>query len=294
MGNWARPWRERHQLIVLPAVLIGLVAMVAPLASGTVAGSGVSGLTPVSPQPVVLLPDMTPLKAREMVIHLDDGHRRLRFTAGLANIGRGPMEVRPNNTQPCAAHKRHASQIIYRDRDRNHFFRRSVDVEFTRRSAGCMVFHPQHNHWHFEAASRYTVYRPESAKNILVRARKMSFCLRDSEPVPARLGTFHHPQYYRECGRDTAQGISTGWVDVYSSDLFGQALRLPDRLPDGVYCLGIRVDPLNELRESDEYNNESSRPFRLRGVGALSVKTDACRLDRSRPALGLSPTSANG
>jgi hypothetical protein len=48
-----------------------------------------------------------------------------------------------------------------------------------------------------------------------------------------------------------------------------------------VYCLGIRVDPLNELRESDEYKNESARPFRLHGVRALSVKTDACRLDRS-------------
>ena len=281
MGNRARPWRERHQLIVLPAVLVGLVATVAPLASGTGAGSGVSGPTPVSRQSVVLLPDMTPLKARDMVIYLDDGHRRLRFTAGLANIGRGPMEVRPNNTQPCAAHKRHASQIIYRDLDRNHFFRRSVDVEFTRRSAGCMVFHPQHNHWHFEAASRYTVYRPESAKNILVRARKMSFCLRDSELVPARLGTFHHPQYYRECGRDTAQGISTGWVDVYSSIFSARHSGCPTGSRTACTAWASGWTRCNELRESDEYNNESSRPFRLHGDRALSVKTDACRLDRS-------------
>ena len=279
---WNRPsrWREGHHLIVLPAVLVGLVVTVTPFAAGTGVGSGGRDVTPASARPVVLLPDMTPLKAREMVAQLDDGHRRLRFTAGLANIGRGPMEVRPNNAQPCAAHKRHASQVIYRDIDRDHLFRRNVDIEFTRRSAGCMVFHPQHNHWHFEAASRYSVYRPESAKNILVRARKMSFCLRDSERVPARLGTFHHPHYYRECGRDTAQGISTGWVDVYSSYLFGQALRLPDRLTDGVYCLGIRVDPRNELRESDENNNESTRPFRLQGDRVLSVKTDACRLGR--------------
>jgi Lysyl oxidase len=273
------PREPRTVVAVAGLALLGLAT--APAAFASLASAGPERGSPtVAPRPVNLLPDMTPLNPRQLSIQIDHGHRRLRFTAGLANIGRGPMEVRPNSAQPCASSKRHASQIIYRDVDRSHFFRRSVDTAYTRRSAGCMVFHPQHNHWHFEAAARYVVYRPGAVANILVRARKMSFCLRDSEPVPAGLGTFHQPEYYLDCGRDTPQGISTGWVDVYSSDLFGQSLKLSDRLPDGVYCLGIRVDPRNELRESDDFNNESSRPFRLHGERLGTAETDACRVGR--------------
>lgn len=264
-----------------------LAAVAACAAAGALAGS-VSGPLAASAgaaapaasaqrRPPPLLPDMTPLRASDLSVEKSAGVRRLRFEAGLANIGVGPMEVRPNQARQCRAGKRHASQVVYRDRDHNGHFRRDVDRGFTRRSAGCMVFHPQHDHWHFEAASRYRLFRPGAEGTLLVRARKMSFCLRDSARVPARFGTFHKPLYYRECGRDTPQGISTGWVDVYASYLAGQALTLPRRLGNGVYCLGIRVDPRDELWESDEANNDSVRAFRLHGTRVRPVpRNDVC------------------
>lgn len=140
-----------------------------------------------------------------------------------------------------------------------------------------MVFHPAHDHWHFEAAARFTLFRPTHRSTILVRTRKMSFCLRDSQRVPAAFGVFHQAQFYDACARDLPQGISPGWVDVYSSYLVGQAMTLPSRLRDGIYCLGVRVDPLNELRESDETDNTSVHAFRLHGNHLAAVHHHPCR-----------------
>lgn len=63
-----------------------------------------------------------------------------------------------------------------------------------------MVFHLEHNHWHLEAASRYTLFRPGHESYSVVHARKTSFCMRDSERVPAGLETTHRPLFYRACG----------------------------------------------------------------------------------------------
>lgn len=187
------------------------------------------------------------------------------------------MEVRSNHARQCPPGQKHASQVVSHDVDGNHFFNRSVDVDSSRFSAGCMVFHPVHNHWHFDAAARFTLFRPDRRQVILVRARKMSFCLRDSERVPEAFETFSQPQHYDACARDLPQGISPGWVDVYSSYLVGQAMTLPPHLRDGVYCLGVRVDPLNELRESDETDNTSVHGFRLRGSHVGAVQSHPCR-----------------
>lgn len=254
-------------------VVLALSAIVVPISSGADAEL-TPGSRPDSPlrqaaggpaRSKPLLPDLSPLRATALYIQRDHRVRRLRFEAALANIGPGPMEIRPNHSKPCPRGKRHASQIVYRDVDGSGHFKRKVDSDFAKRSAGCMVFHPQHNHWHFEAASRYRLYRPGAEHNILVKARKMSFCLRDSERAPANLGTFRYPLFYRDCGRDTPQGISIGWVDVYANYLTGQALTLPRRLRHGVYCLNIRVDPLDHVWESDETDNNSYRAFRLHG-----------------------------
>ncbi len=104
----------------------------------------------------------------------------------------------------------------------------------------------------------------------------MSFCLRDTERVPESYGTFHQPQFYGECGRDSPQGVSTGWVDIYQSFLAGQALRLPHQVGNGRYCLQIRADPRDELRESDETDNTSMRAFRLRGDAVSVIDSSIC------------------
>jgi subtilase family serine protease len=64
---------------------------------------------------------------------------------------------------------------------------------------------------------------------------------------------------------------------VYASYLTGQSLTLPRRLRHGVYCLGIRVDPLDRLWESDETNNDAVKAFRLHRTTIEDVeRNDVC------------------
>ena len=226
----------------------------------------------------LLTPNLIVLKAADLYIQRTSLGRYLRFESGLGNIGRGPIEVRPNNNQSCPEGKRHATQIIYRDVDGSRFYRRDVDTEFARRSAGCMVFHIAHDHWHFQAASRYTLFQPGEDRSLVrVVQRKMSFCLRDSRRLPSRYGgASNRPQFYGGCSKYSPQGISTGWADIYQSFLAGQAVRLPASAGKGLYCLQIKVDPKNLLVESDDEDNTSMRAFTLKGDNVTFQPTARC------------------
>ena len=258
-----------------PAVVVGVglaASLVVGVAAAPESASGSAAAAPrttafVAPaKPPALLPDLAALRASDLSIqHIRGGGRELRFEGTLANIGDGPLELKTNRARRCPAGERHASQIIYRDVDGNHHFKRAIDKPHTRKSAGCFLFHREHNHWHFDAAARYRLYNP-NADGYIAQARKVSFCLRDSERVPEAMGSFHHRRYYGDCSLDRAEGITVGWGDVYESFLSGQSLRLPPRVRSGVYCLSVKVDPKGLLYETDEDNNVSYRAFRIKGA----------------------------
>lgn len=264
-------------LSTLLAVVLGL-----PLGSpsATAAGSATAPAAQGRGKAPLLKPNLVVLKAADLYVQYAGGRRYLRFESGLGNIGRGPIEVRPNTNRPCPSGHHHSTQIIYRDVDGSTWFRRNVDTDIARRSAGCMVFHPAHNHWHFQAASRYVLFQPETRKQrrhlVRVARKKMSFCLRDSRRIPTAYGRFHQPQFYGACSKYSPQGISVGWVDVYQSFLAGQALRLPARARDGLYCLRITVDPKNQLVESNDEDNTSMRAFTLKGDRITFRRASRC------------------
>ena len=90
--------------------------------------------------------------------------------------------------------------------------------------------------------------------------------------------TQRYPQFYGDCDRDTPQGISIGWSDRYSYYLPGQAIPLPRRLRDGVYCLRVTVDPKDELHETDDTDNRSVKSFTLSGTKVSAGPPRPCRL----------------
>ncbi len=205
------------------------------------------------------------------------GQRWLRFEAALGNSGVGPLETRPDRRANCPRGQEHASQVIFRDVDGNGRYRRAVDTRRLVRSAGCMVFHPKHDHWHFDAASRYLLQPADRDRTVTAR-RKTSFCLRDSRRVPVPWGAAKtYDSYYGSCDTDTPQGITIGWADVYQSFLAGQALRLPNRLSNGRYCLRVRVDPLDQLLESNDRDNASARAIRIRNRSVAAIAQRFCR-----------------
>jgi hypothetical protein len=263
-------------VLTASAALSAAGAQASPPSSARAAAE-VASTGPRAPRAPALLPNARALKASHLFVSTDGaGHRVLRYQSGLANVGAGPLEVRPNKARPCPASEQHASQVIYHDRDRNGRFSRARDTVTSRRSAGCMVYHAQHSHWHFEAAARFRLYRATQRQPIVVTGRKMSFCLRDSERAPDRWPTRDYREFYGACSRNAPQGISIGWVDIYQNFLPGQSMRLPDRLPNGVYCLRTTVDPRDELRETDDSDNGSLRAFALRGSRVVSRPTRLC------------------
>lgn len=229
-------------------------------------GTPTSTPTPTPTPDGLLLPDVVSLRAQHLAISTLSNGRRLRFTSSLGNVGAGPLEIRPNQNRPCPAGQHNSTQIIYRDANGNATYNPRRDTGIARRQAGCMIYHQFHDHWHFKASARYTLLDPGAAEPVVVAVRrKVSFCLRDTARVPAWMGQWSYPLEYGACSRRAPQGISVGWMDTYQSFLAGQYLPLPKKLDDGIYCLHTVVDPLDQLTEANNDNNDSMRELAIRG-----------------------------
>jgi Lysyl oxidase len=187
--------------------------------------------------------------------------RRLRFAASLANVGPGPLLLLPRGRGACPGRQHEAVQVLHRDGNRDGKFQRARDREGSRRLTGCMLRHPDHKHWHFDAMASYSLRRAGSSR-VLVSREKVSFCLRDNYQVPGQRVVVPR-RHFGRCSRNSQQGISPGWVDLYKADLSGQWLRLPANVGSDVLCLDLKADPLGRLVETDEADNATSVAFRL-------------------------------
>lgn len=221
-----------------------------------------------------LLPNLRSLTPEDVAIEMVGDVRRLRFASIIANTGFGPVETLPDGRRPCPAGQRHASQVLYHDTDGNGGYDRAVDTATSSRPAGCMLFHATHDHWHFDAAARYTLTAPASSSPVAA-AEKVSFCWRDNRVVPARVDP-RPAEFYGDCERDTVQGINPGWADVYRSTLPDQHLDLPAWLADGVYCLRNEADPLQLLLETDDTDNAAALAVRITGATVAPATGATC------------------
>jgi hypothetical protein len=221
------------------------------------------GTAPVDPYAGWLLPNMRSIAASDLQVERVAGQRRLRFAASLANIGAGPMLVVPRGRTGCPQRQVRVRQVVHLDGNGDGVFQRSRDEERRRRAGGCMLDHPTHDHWHFDAMAAYTLTVPGTSRR--VSRDKVSFCLRDNERAPGRPRTVRRA-WFGECSATGPQGISPGWVDVYRAELDGQWLRVPPGIEGRRACLTLEADPADLLLESDETDNATSIPIRITGT----------------------------
>jgi hypothetical protein len=250
----------------------GSSASLGPSASSP-AGSGTPPSDATTPTDGLLRPNMRSLAASELRVVEEEGERRLRFAGSLANLGPGPMVVRPGARGVCPPRQISVRQIVYRDTAGDGTFQRRRDPARLSRGAGCMLDHPTHDHWHFDAMARYSL-RDAQGEVIAVR-RKVSFCLRDNTRVRGGDRAVRRA-YFGECDRRSDQGISPGWIDIYGPDLDGQYLVLPADTPTTTVCLVVTADPRDQLVETDETDNRSVLPLRIRGTQVRQMK-GGCR-----------------
>jgi hypothetical protein len=229
------------------------------------------------PGPPVLLPDVRSLDAFDFHFSGTGSDRVLRFAAALANDGPGPLLLRPRlRGEGCPPGRHPAVQRLHADSDEDgRYRRRADDLAPGATSVGCMLRHPGHDHWHFDAMARYSLRRAGETEPIAQR-RKVSFCLRDNRRVPGVESTVRR-EHFGECTRRGRQGISPGWVDVYSYDLPGQSLPLPPRLDGVQLCLDLEADPRGVLQEVDETDNATSVGIVVRERSVRRTGTAACR-----------------
>lgn len=220
-----------------------------------------------------LMPNLLVLPAEELGIGGRGGRRVLRFASVLANDGSGPLQVTPVPEEACPPRQRYVEQRVFLDADRNAAFDRQADRATVALPGGCMVFHPRHDHWHFDSTAAYSLTAVGDDTPIVSRD-KVSFCLRDSEPLKG--APLRHRRSYEECARDRRQGIDVGWADRYDATLPGQRLPLPPGFADGSYCLRLEVDPFDLLSETDEQDNTSAIVISVRGRSVSGTADATC------------------
>jgi hypothetical protein len=232
--------------------------------------------TPTPPAPALLLPNMRSLRPTDLQIEVVGTERRLRFAASLANFGPGPLLVLPEGRSDCPRGQHPAVQVVHRDANADAAFQWGRDKVERRRDVGCMLRHPGHRHWHYDAMARYSLRLPGTDEALVAR-NKVSFCLRDNRRVrvPGQEAVARH---FRRCTRSTqGQGISAGWTDLYKADLKGQWLRLPSGVDGDVLCLDLEADPRGQLMETNEMDNATSIGIRVDGTRVRTVSSRACR-----------------
>jgi hypothetical protein len=125
--------------------------------------------------------------------------------------------------------------------------------------------HVDHNHFHLQAAARYSLWNARATREVL-GSEKTGFCLTDSFWADAPKGppkgayrTGIHPEF-TFCSNNNpnpfdpvVMGISAGWRDDYPARLAFQWVDV-SRVRPGRYRLGAEVDPDGYVTESNELN----------------------------------------
>ena len=270
MDNPARHTRAAGFLAIALACVLAVGALTVG-APGAFAGD----------VPTALLPDLVVRPIRGVHITYGVAGRSLRFDTIVGNRGAGPAELFPDaqGGTDCDAdgdplNDRVASQRVFGDNEPDGVFTRGLDDALTEDVIGCFIFHPKHDHWHFEDFARYELKRVHTDE-VLRSAEKVSFCLTDTGTFGDVPGTTTD-RFYRACDADVTMGLSVGWFDLYGWSLAGQELSIRG-VEDGRYASRMTVDPADHIEESNEAgNNGRSTVVKIDGG-------DASDLDRRCP-----------
>jgi len=203
----------------------------------------------------LLLPDLQTLPPSDFEIRLSGSRRILRLANTVWNSGQGALELM-GELNPVTRRTK-VRQRVY-----------AADGARYDRFVGEFVWHPGHDHWHFEDFAVYQLWSLTPAgelDRIVASSAKLSYCLIDTDVVAPEHPGYAARRRYRGCGR-TLQGLSVGWGDKYDSFLDGQSLDLSG-LTDGLYGLVSTTNPNASLVEADYTNNVAIVYLKIVGDG---------------------------
>jgi hypothetical protein len=180
----------------------------------------------------------------DIVTSIEPGRTHLRLSNGTANIGLGKFYVY-GVLPPNGDGTQDVMQRIFRS-----------DGTYWDTLAGQFIYHEAHDHIHLE---NWAVYRlrevlpGDGVGPVVAEGEKTSFCVLDLAVYDPDLPGFDPAGEFHSCSSQI-QGLSVGWIDIYSKVLPGQNIDITD-VPDGEYWLESEVDPDQHFIESDKSNN---------------------------------------
>lgn len=218
------------------------------------------------------LPDLRTLPPDDLAVRrLSRSRRVLRLANTVWNNGQGPLEL-VGELNPITQQ----TQVRQRVHTENGEPQEYVVGEF--------IWHPRHDHWHFEQFAVYQLWSLSEygeLQRVVASSTKLSYCLIDTDII-ARSRLDDVRRRYYGCGRKL-QGLSVGWGDRYESNLDGQSLEIT-HLSDGLYALTSTTNPNATLLEADYTNNTAVVYLRLAGnsvtvLPSAAFETGRCRAD---------------
>lgn len=204
------------------------------------------------------------------------GQRLLRLSNGTANIGAGKLYLYGGATHGTT---QDVIQRIYRS-----------DGTSWERLAGLFTYHAGHGHIHVDNWSQYnlrTVLPGDGVGPIVAQGNKTSFCILDLGIYDSSLPGFPPSGQFRSCGT-TTQGLSVGWLDIYSKGLAGQNINITG-LAAGQYWLESVVDPANTILESNDNDNVTRIKVTIPSDGGGTINPDPYEPNDSRAAVDARP-----
>ena len=176
------------------------------------------------------------------------GHKLLRFTTVIVNVGAGPFELhgsRPDTSTPQMP----VTQRIY---DGTGGYR-DVATTATMYYAG-----DGHDHWHTKNLQYAGLDRLDNGVRVK-RWAKQGFCFADGGAFNLSLPGAPQSAVYTDCGHEptllsVTMGLSVGWGDWYKYNLAFQYIDVTG-VPAGRYRLRVIADSANRFLEARDGNN---------------------------------------
>ncbi|MFI7494640.1 lysyl oxidase family protein [Kocuria sp. M4R2S49] len=200
------------------------------------------------------LPDLQIEPLSDLRVQILEGRRVLRFTAVIANRGDGALELTASRTSTSTQEMPVVQRIYQRDGGYE-----SVPTD----AVVSYAVADKHSHWHLQHAAQYSLRVPGEEHPRV--AHKEGFCLIDDVRLPgASAAEPAESAEYLGCeeglteSRSVTQGISVGWGDPYSFDVWGQWIDLTGLPLPGRYCVEATADPRGLLAETDTGNNTTT------------------------------------
>jgi hypothetical protein len=139
-----------------------------------------------------------------------------------------------------------------------------------RAPVGNLEFHREHQHWHFQQFTEYSLLDASSGRIAL--SDKQSWCLANTDALDLSVPNANWGAYggdvFTMCGGPGAiwirEVLDVGWGDTYGQYIPGQAFDITN-LPNGNYYIRVHVNPVGLLHESRTDNNVEDRLVKLRG-----------------------------